>query len=180
MPSKYSNRQKENSQLGMPFTTASLRLHRLIMFMLAKECNKSLCFQCGKEIKTVAEFSIEHKKPWLDIDPNLFWDLSNIAFSHTVCNKRAGRKPIKWSDAAREGFRSKSLEARKTGPDGTAWCGSCRIFEPIGNFWKCSSRWNGVQKRCKKACRKADRRNINYYEEQFGCLDVREGPIPSR
>jgi hypothetical protein len=40
----------------------------------------------------VKDFSIEHKQRWLDVDPALFWDLTNIAFSHFICNSRAGGK----------------------------------------------------------------------------------------
>ena len=107
MPSKYSNRKKENEQLGMPFTTASLRLHRMIMLSLAKQCGKSACFQCGKEIESVDQLSIEHKQPWLDNSVELFWDMNNIAFSHGVCNKRAGRKPKQWSQAAVDAWNKK-------------------------------------------------------------------------
>jgi hypothetical protein len=161
MPSKYSNRQKENAQLGMPFTTASLRLHRHIMLMLAKECGRATCFQCSKEITTVEEFSIEHKKPWLDVDLQLFWDLNNIAFSHAVCNKRAGRKPTEWSEAAKEGYRNKIAAMKSAVPEGMAWCGGCQTFEPVEKFSKLRSRWNGLQKRCKKSFGSSDSRGAS-------------------
>ena len=32
----------------------------------------------------IEDLSIEHKKPWLDEDPRLFWDMGNIAFSHII------------------------------------------------------------------------------------------------
>ena len=31
------------------------------------------------------------KKPWLDEDTRLFWDMGNIAFSHRSCNSSAAR-----------------------------------------------------------------------------------------
>ena len=104
-PRIYNNKDKERVQLGMPFTTASLRLHRILMFSLAKECNKDNCFRCGKKIESVEEFSIEHKLPWLDVSPELFWDLNNVAYSHLVCNKKAGRKPSGWSKEAKAGMK---------------------------------------------------------------------------
>jgi len=101
MPRIYTNKIKESFQLGIPFTTASARLHRILLFHLAKKCKDDICFRCGKKIEFIKEFSIEHKVAWLDRSPDLFWDLRNIGFSHLSCNRKAGRKPTKWSDAAR-------------------------------------------------------------------------------
>lgn len=58
------------------------------MFEMAKELGRDVCFQCGKTIETVDDFSIEHKTAWIDPDdPNgLFFDLDNVAFSHLSCN----------------------------------------------------------------------------------------------
>jgi HNH endonuclease len=109
MPRTYRNKDKERAQLGIPFTTASLRLHRMIMFSLAQQCGRDDCFRCGKKIETVEEFSIEHKISWLDVSPELFWDLNNIDFSHLDCNRRAGRKPTEWSKEAKEGYLRKKL-----------------------------------------------------------------------
>lgn len=52
------------------------------------------CFQCGEPIETVEDFSIEHKVPWLDSeDPvKMFFDLTNVAFSHISCNVKAARR----------------------------------------------------------------------------------------
>ncbi len=72
--------------LGMPFGTAMNRLRKLILFDLLKQNNKNICYRCGKEIAIADELSIEHKKPWLNVNTELFWDLSNIAFSHLNCN----------------------------------------------------------------------------------------------
>jgi len=107
MPRVYRNKDKERAQLGMPFTTASQRLQRVIMFSMAQQCKRDSCFRCKRKIETVEEFSIEHKISWLDVDPKLFWDLSNIDFSHLDCNRRAGRKPTGRSKEAQEGRRRK-------------------------------------------------------------------------
>lgn len=91
MPRKYDNKEKETRLLGMPWTTAQTRLQRRVLVALAIECGKSNCYRCGKPVESVEEFSIEHIISWLD-EPEKFWDLSNIAFSHVSCNRKAGRK----------------------------------------------------------------------------------------
>jgi len=80
------------------------------MFSLAQECGKDTCFRCGQKIESVEEFSIEHKISWLDTSPHLFWDLSNIAYSHLSCNRKAGRKPSEWSKEAKAGWLKKYSE----------------------------------------------------------------------
>ena len=49
------------------------------------------CYQCKKLIVDHEDLSVEHKKPWLDEDTRLFWDMGNIAFSHRGCNSGAAR-----------------------------------------------------------------------------------------
>ena len=90
---KQSN-QKKAEQLGMPIGTASNRLRKSIIFNLLKEAGKNFCHQCGGEIESVEELSIEHKTPWLDSENpvELFFDLDNIAFSHLSCNSGAARQ----------------------------------------------------------------------------------------
>lgn len=80
-------------QLGMPFGTASNRLKKALFFKYIKLANQHFCFDCKKEILTVEDLSIQHKQVWLHIDPTLFWDLENIAFSHKKCNKTE-RRPL--------------------------------------------------------------------------------------
>jgi hypothetical protein len=85
---------KKSSQLGMPVGTATHRLRKLIMFELLVETHKNFCFQCGSEILSASEFSIEHKIPWLDSEnpKELFFSLENISFSHLSCNSRVARR----------------------------------------------------------------------------------------
>ena len=87
------NNDKKAAQLGMPIGTASNRLRKSIIFNLLKKAKENFCFQCGAEIETEKELSIEHKIPYLDSeDPQgLFFDLNNIAFSHLSCNVGAAR-----------------------------------------------------------------------------------------
>jgi len=83
-----STNDRKAEQLGMPFGTASSRLRKKVLFSLVQRFGLDDCFKCGGKIATIDEFSIEHKRPWLNVDPDLFWDLDNIAFSHLRCNVR--------------------------------------------------------------------------------------------
>ena len=78
----------------MPIGTASARLRKAIMFKLIQSAHEDICYRCHRKIEDARDLTIEHKVPWLDsYDPlGLFFDLDNIAFSHLVCNARAGRK----------------------------------------------------------------------------------------
>ena len=78
--------------LGMPAGTAAARLRKKILFHLLQRLHEDVCFQCGKKIETAEELSIEHKLPWLHKDVALFWDLTNIAFSHSRCNSLAAKR----------------------------------------------------------------------------------------
>ena len=86
-----SNEDK-SEQLGMPFGTANNKLRKMVLFHLLKKYNDNFCFQCGALIETVDELSIEHKKPWLHENTDLYWDMDNIAFSHHHCNCAAARQ----------------------------------------------------------------------------------------
>ena len=147
---RISNKNK-SEQLGMPFGTACHQLRMRVLFYLLKKHSENVCFQCGKKIRTVEELSIEHKKPWLyhpEHDNRRFWHMSNIAFSHRKCNTQHVH-----------GARHK----RKIGPDGTAWCTSCKKFLNTDSFHKDKNHWNGYHKRCKQcfyAYRKQWRKKI--------------------
>ena len=83
--------------LGMPIGTASNRLRKMILFSLVCQLELNTCHQCGKEILSVGDLSIEHKEPWLQADDPVtsFFDLDNIAFSHLSCNVAAASHPHK-------------------------------------------------------------------------------------
>ncbi len=78
----------------------------MIMYNLAKECNKIKCYRCG-EIIELDEFSIDHKENWLhELDAkHLFFNYENIAFSHNKCNSAARRV----RKSFKHGFRGVSL-----------------------------------------------------------------------
>lgn len=85
--------EKKAKQLGMPQGTAANRLRKSIIFSLVKRLQENYCYQCGAEIETENELSIEHKVPYLDsTDPvELYFSLDNIAYSHLSCNSGAAR-----------------------------------------------------------------------------------------
>ena len=90
--SKYN---KERAvQLGMSLGAARNILHKSILFNLVCKLEQNVCFQCGEPIINIDDFSIEHKQPWLHkVDcKELYFDLSNIAFSHLKCNIKSARK----------------------------------------------------------------------------------------
>lgn len=93
--------QGKSEFLGMNVSTAISQLRKMILFKLAQETNRDICFRCGERIATIKQFSIDHKKPWLNTDPNLFWDLDNIAFSHSGCNRAAARQTAEQRQARR-------------------------------------------------------------------------------
>lgn len=86
--------KKKSEQLGMSYGSAAHRLRKMLMFQMAQELKRDLCFQCGKRIEDVGDLSVEHKIPWLDSDDpiGLFFDLNNVAFSHLKCNIGAARQ----------------------------------------------------------------------------------------
>lgn len=83
--SKQGTDNKSNF-LGIPFGTAMNRLRKMVLFDLLAQSGKNVCYRCGKEIMSVGDLSIEHKKSWLNVEVSLFWDLNNIDFSHLHCN----------------------------------------------------------------------------------------------
>lgn len=128
-------------QLGMPFGTACNRLRKLILFRLLVRLNENVCFKCATQIDKVEELSVEHKKPWFNVDASFFWDLENIAFSHLLCN-RPDRDP--------------SIARRIIPPEGMSWCTGHQKFETVDQFrpkgdstnnprW----RWNGLDRFCR-------------------------------
>lgn len=89
------SKAKKAKQLGMNPATASNRLKKMLLFSFAQKLDMSVCHQCGEKIENIDNFSVEHKKAWLDTDDPklLYFDLDNIAFSHLRCNVSARRTP---------------------------------------------------------------------------------------
>ena len=84
------NKDKRKGQVlgSASFSTANYRMQRQLLFHLLKKHGENVCFRCGGRIETYTDMTIDHKKPWLE-DSSLFWDMENIAFSHSACNSIA-------------------------------------------------------------------------------------------
>ena len=92
----------KTKQLGEPHGTASNKLRKLLLYSLAQQLGLSMCFRCNLPIEHIDQFSIDHKIPWQDSDDpkGLFFSLENIAFSHSSCNSKAGRRLKKYATLA--------------------------------------------------------------------------------
>lgn len=125
--------KKRTTFLGMSFGTARAQLQRKVLFDLVQKAEEDICFRCGGKILKLEELSIEHKKNWLDVNPELFWDLQNVAFSHQKCNSGNHRNLISC-------------------PPNKSWCYVCKTMLPVANFWKAkigAKRSSGLKLECK-------------------------------
>lgn len=86
------SKNKKNTQLGMNAGTAAHRLKIDLLFDFVIKAGHK-CFRCGEEL-TRDTFSIDHKISWLDSENPVvnFFDISNIAYSHMICNFGAAKK----------------------------------------------------------------------------------------
>ena len=102
-------KNKKADQLGMNPSTAAGRLRKDLLFHFAAMLGHTQCYRCQEKL-TKDTFSIDHIEPWLDSDNpiELYFKLSNVAFSHHSCNCGAARHPTQkyFTDAEK-------LEAQK-------------------------------------------------------------------
>ena len=84
-----SNRRK-SQQLGMDYGTAAHQLRRLATWELLVASGRDICFRCGRKMDSLS-YSLDHTDPWLGVNNELFWDVSNISYSHKKCNSGATR-----------------------------------------------------------------------------------------
>jgi len=130
--------RRRNSFLGMNYSTAASRLRKILLFKYVKLAGHGVCYRCGNKIESIDDFSIEHKEPWLYEDPNLFWDLDNIAFSHMSCNRpHRQRSGNKGNTDQRKIYKNK------------LWCNRCKKFLDKDKFSDNNYTWSGKQKWCK-------------------------------
>ena len=152
-----SRSERIAQQLGMSHGAATNKLRKNILFDFLICLQENKCFRCGELILSANELSVEHKQPWEGRDTNLFWDLSNVAFSHAICNRPHSFNPGPQT---------------KVGPEGTAWCCGHQRFEPAGNFWKNKSEKRGLQHYCKELGH-SDRRPCEHDLEKIPVGDKR-------
>lgn len=143
----------------MPFGTANNRLRKLVLFNLAQKLKENICFRCGELIRTVEDFTIDHKEAWRSKGAELFWDMNNIAFSHAHCNLPTGM-------------------VRREIVDGTLWCSKCKLFLEIGRFSKDKKQRTGYSLICKD-CSNRQRRKVKAQGDCIQCAAVR-GTKPFR
>lgn len=82
-------------KLGMSHGAARNKLIKNLLWEFVCAAKKNVCFQCGTEILTIHDLSIEHKVPWEKSEEpaRLFFDTDNIAYSHLTCNIKAANRP---------------------------------------------------------------------------------------
>lgn len=88
------HRRRRAELLGMPVGTAEKHLRKSIIHELAKQLGKTQCCRCGLEVEEPDDLAIVHVQDWEE-EPDLFWALTNVAFSHASC------------EAARSGMRQR-------------------------------------------------------------------------
>ena len=93
-----------------------------MLFLMVQETGRDACFRCGAKIADVDDLTFDHKMPWIDESVDLFWDLGNVAFSHSLCNSLSRR-----TIAANKMVQS---IRGKVGPTGTTWCSGHSRFLP--------------------------------------------------
>jgi len=126
--------------------TAQGRLDKHILFWLIKKAGLDTCYRCGQTIDRIEDLSTDHKEPWLDVDPALFWDVeNNIAFSHRSCNYRAAR-PTGWATAER--LNEIRIDRHRDAPEGQAWCFGHKLYLARDQFGKNKYFPSGVQRFC--------------------------------
>lgn len=83
-----SSSKRKSEKLGMPHGTARNKLVKALLWDFVCKSRQNICYQCGSEILSISDLSIEHVEPWENSeDPvRLFFDTSNIAYSHLSCN----------------------------------------------------------------------------------------------
>jgi hypothetical protein len=128
--------EKKTATLGMPHGTASNRLRKMLLFRQLKKHRENVCVRCNKEIETVEELSVEHIKPWEGVSSELFWDLNNIAFSHSRCNL-----PHKYSNGPAVTINN---------VPGMNWCYRHRKHFPVDQFTFDRSTRTGLRQLCKE------------------------------
>lgn len=82
----------------MPVGTAERKLRKAVIYELASQLGKNVCLDCGHKISDPEDLAVVHVEDWRD-DPDKYFDLTNVAFSHASCRarrhgKRQGEKAV--------------------------------------------------------------------------------------
>lgn len=146
---------------GIPLGKAACRLDRILIFEFGKRCGLGKCYVCGNEIKSVRDFSIEHKIPWRNSgNLSLYWDLENIAFSHKECNRPYhGRISTIKTRNPYKGYAHSELPLRKIEfvkykkdliSSGKSICSRCGNVKDLAEFNKRKHCLCGINSQCRE------------------------------
>jgi len=121
----------------MPHGTANGRLRQSLLFHLVQRLGENICYKCQLPIETSNELSVEHKLPWQHADnaAELFFDLTNISFSHRKCN-RPHRPHLQ------------GMPQKYVPEPGFAWCCAHQDFIALERFAVSHTRSNGLNSKC--------------------------------
>jgi len=101
----------------MPVGTAEKHLRKSIIHELALQLGKNQCCRCSLAVEEPDDLAIVHVQEW-EGDPDLFWALTNIAFSHADCEAaRSGKRQ-------REKKKMSKVEVRVEDPHGKPLLGA--------------------------------------------------------
>ena len=86
----YNHKQynkNRDEKLGFDLGRARVRLAKEVQFMLIQKAGMGTCYRCGQQL-TPQDVSIDHKIGFTNSEnpEEMFFDLTNIAFSHLACN----------------------------------------------------------------------------------------------
>jgi hypothetical protein len=75
----------------MSYGTAERKLRKAVIYELARQTGKNVCIDCGREINSPEDLALVHVEGWQE-NPDQFFELTNVAFSHASCKaSRGGR-----------------------------------------------------------------------------------------
>ena len=110
---------KKSQQLKRSYSTARVKLQKMLLFEFTKRLKLNFYCRCKKEITEINDFTMDHIKPWLNSeDPiGLFCDINNVLFSHLSCNCGCT-----------------SMPHRKNKIGNMYWCSGCKVYHPKEYF----------------------------------------------
>lgn len=124
-------KREDVALLGMSLGRARHRLVTALLFDMASRLGELNCYRCGHRIEEPDDFSIDHKVPWRKRDTaELYWDMTNLAFSHKRCNTPDRRYS-------------------RPAPPGQGWCSKHQEFLPAEQFSSNARTRSGLANWCR-------------------------------
>ncbi len=159
MPYNKEAAEQFKKKYNLTIGAARNRLIRSIIFNLLKESDHHYCYRCGEEM-TLDDFTIEHINPWAYKEDawELFFDLANIAFSHSKCNSAHVRRDTKHVKKHMETHFKRTNTCLVTK---TRKCYHCKKKKPLEEFVKNKAKSQGrgyICYECRPGRRKEEKR----------------------